>query len=413
MRISAITEGKKKYVALGLLFIGWLMSFLDRMVMNIAVIPIKEEFNLDPSMVGIILSSFFISYACMQIPGGWLSDKLGSRKLVIFAIAFWSLFTIFTGFAGSLVSLIAIRILFGIGEGFYPSASQKGISEFFPKNERSKASSTMMSSNFFGAALGPLLAAPLIVWLGWRHMFVAIGLVGFLLVAAFWFFYRPTPQSEKVEVEKKVANKVPLKELMKNSGMWKIVIMWFAAGIINWGFSSWMPIYLVETRNLDILSVGLIASVPALLAGFATILSGILLNKFFKNTEKYYAAGGMLLTTVFLFLMIISDSMVAVVIYWNLVYIFKSCVFSVAFSLPHQLLPKEAIGTGMGMVNTGAQAAGFVAPIVMGFIISATGSYDTAFFFLVACGILSTIAALSINKKDRKVNLKDIKMATE
>ena len=71
----------------------------------------------------------------------------------------------------------------------------------------------------------------------------------------------------------------------------------------------------------------------------------------------------MLLTTVFLFLMIISDSMVAVVIYWNLVYIFKSCVFSVAFSLPHQLLPKEAIGTGMGMVNTGAQAAGFVAPI--------------------------------------------------
>ena len=266
-----------------------------------------------------------------------------------------------------------------------------------------------MSSNFFGAALGPLLAAPLIVWLGWRHMFVAIGLVGFLLVAAFWFFYRPTPQSEKVEVEKKVANKVPLKELMKNSGMWKIVIMWFAAGIINWGFSSWMPIYLVETRNLDILSVGLIASVPALLAGFATILSGILLNKFFKNTEKYYAAGGMLLTTVFLFLMIISDSMVAVVIYWNLVYIFKSCVFSVAFSLPHQLLPKEAIGTGMGMVNTGAQAAGFVAPIVMGFIISATGSYDTAFFFLVACGILSTIAALSINKKDRKVNLKDIK----
>ena len=91
--------------------------------------------------------------------------------------------------------------------------------------------------------------------------------------------------------------------------------------------------------------------------------------------------------------------MVAVVIYWNLVYIFKSCVFSVAFSLPHQLLPKEAIGTGMGMVNTGAQAAGFVAPIVMGFIISATGSYDTAFFFLVACGILSTIAALSINKK--------------
>ncbi|MFC5587342.1 MFS transporter [Sporosarcina soli] len=413
MRISDLTKGKKKYVALALLFVGWLLSFLDRMVMNIAVIPIKEEFNLDPSMVGIILSSFFISYACMQIPGGWLADKIGSRKLVIFAIAFWSLFTIFSGLAWSLASLVIIRILFGIGEGFYPSASQKGISEFFPKNERSKASSTMMSSNFFGAALGPLIAAPLIVWLGWRHMFVAIGVVGFLLVAAFWFFYRPAAQTEKIEVKKKETNKVPLKNLLNNSGIWKIVVMWFAAGIINWGFSSWMPIYLVETRNLDILSVGLIASVPALLGGFATILSGILLNKYFINTEKYYAAGGMLLTTVFLYLMIISDSMVAVVIYWNLVFIFKSFVFSVAFSLPHQLLPKEAIGTGMGMVNTGAQAAGFIAPIVMGFIISATGSYDTAFFFLVACGILSTIAALSITKKDRKVSPQNAEIAME
>jgi sugar phosphate permease len=88
-------------------------------------------------------------------------------------------------------------------------------------------------------------------------------------------------------------------------------------------------------------------------------------------------------------------------------------VFSVAFSLPHQLLPKEAIGTGMGMVNTGAQAAEFIAHIVMGFIISATGSYDTAFFFLVACGILSTIAALSIKKKDRKVSSQNAEVAME
>ena len=121
----------------------------------------------------------------------------------------------------------------------------------------------------------------------------------------------------------------------------------------------------------------------------------------------------MLLTTVFLFLMIISDSMVAVVIYWNLVYIFKSCVFSVAFSLPHQLLPKEAIGTGMGMVNTGAQAAGFVAPIVMGFIISATVSHDTAFFFFSRLWYFIDNRGIVNQQKDRKVNLKDIKMATE
>lgn len=410
MGLSAVIKGKKKYVALALLFAGWILSFLDRMVMNIAVIPIKEEFNLDPSMVGIILSSFFVSYACMQIPGGWLSDKLGSRKLVIFSIAFWSLFTVFTGFAWSLVSLVMIRILFGIGEGAYPSASQKGISEIFPKNERSKASSTMMSSNYFGSALGPLIAAPLIIWLGWRHMFITIGLLGILLVILFWFFFRPPVHSEEVQVEQKETNKVPIRDLLKNAGIWKIVIMWFTAGIINWGFSSWMPIYLVEERNLDILSVGLISSVPPILAGFATILSGILLNKYFINLEKYYAAGGILISSVFLFLMINSTSLTTVFIYWNLVMIFKSFVFTVAFTLPHQLLPKKAIGTGMGMVNTGAQAAGFIAPMLMGFIISATSSYNVAFYFLVACGILSAIAALSINKKDIKVDSQKIEM---
>ncbi|WP_053604675.1 MFS transporter [Bacillus gobiensis] len=161
-----IGKQRNKHVILILLFIGYLVDYLDRMVMSVAVVSIKEELSLSPSAVGMILSSFFFSYALMQIPGGWLTDKFGSRKIILWSVVVWSVFTVLTGLVWSLASLLIIRFLFGIGQGGYPSATQKGIADFYPKNERSNASSILMSSNYFGIALAPLVAAPMILWMG-------------------------------------------------------------------------------------------------------------------------------------------------------------------------------------------------------------------------------------------------------
>lgn len=282
-----IGGSQNKHFILFLLFVGYLVDYLDRMVMSVAVVSIKEEFNLDAAAVGAILSSFFLSYAIMQIPGGWLTDKLGSRRVLIWSIIVWSIFTVFTGFAWSLISLLVIRFLFGLGQGGYPSASQKGIADYFPRDERPKASAYLMSSNYFGMALAPLVAAPMILFMGWRNMFYVIGLLGILLTIAFWVYFKPKDSTAPLK-----DNSVPMKELLMNSGLWKITVMWFAAGIVNWGLSSWIPSYLMEARGMDLLSMGFYAALPGISTGVAMLFSGWLLDRFliiWKNIMRHLA----------------------------------------------------------------------------------------------------------------------------
>jgi MFS family permease len=398
---------QNKHFILLLLFVGYLVDYLDRMVMSVAVLSIKEEFNLDAAAVGAILSSFFFSYAIMQIPGGLLTDKLGSRKVLIWSIIVWSVFTVLTGFAWSLISLLVIRVLFGFGQGGFPSASQKGIADYFPRNERPKASAFLMSSNYFGMALAPLVAAPMILLMGWRIMFHIIGLLGVLLTIAFWVYFKPKENTDPEKMLKE--NSVPMKELLSNSGLWKITLMWFAAGIVNWGLSSWIPSYLMEARGMNLLSMGFYAALPGLSTGVAMLFSGWLLDRYFNNHEKYYAAFGMLMSGIFLYLMFTSTSLVAAMVYLNLCMIFKSFAFTVAFALPHKIMSKKVIGSAMGVINMGAQAAGFISPLVMGFIITFTGSFNGAFWFLIICSGISIVAALSI-KNNHKAQSYDVEV---
>ncbi|RKJ36972.1 MFS transporter, partial [Butyricicoccus sp. 1XD8-22] len=146
-----------KYVIVILLFLGWSIGNFDRFFMNYAILGISKDLQLSTSQTGIVLSSFFAGYALMQIPGGWLADRFGFRKVIITALLAWSIFTIFSGMAWSFASLILIRFLFGLGEGsFFPSAS-KGIASWFPQNERSRAMSFMLTSGTIMGVITPII----------------------------------------------------------------------------------------------------------------------------------------------------------------------------------------------------------------------------------------------------------------
>ena len=158
-------------MALGMLYIGFCVSYVDRTAINIALTSIGQDFKLAPATLGIVISAFFIGYTIMQLPGGWLSDRFGSKKVVMTSLFFWSLFTLATGFVESLAALLVVRFLFGLGEGSFPPSAFKGIAECFPTNERAKMAGVLVSSNYVGSALAPVLVVPLILYMGWRGMF--------------------------------------------------------------------------------------------------------------------------------------------------------------------------------------------------------------------------------------------------
>jgi MFS family permease len=400
----ALPKLKPSVIGFVLLYIAFCISYIDRAAISIALAQIGKDFNLQASDLGIVISAFFLGYAAMQVPGGWLADRIGSKYVVIGTIAMWSVFTVTTSFAWSLLSLIAIRFAFGIAEGGFPSASIKAVSESFQKDDRPKMSALLMSSNYAGSMIAPLIMAPLIIWLGWRHAFEVIGCAGIVFAVLYMTFVpHRAPVRDPATTTAAGKSATPMRELMKNPLLWQLLIVWFCLSCVNKGLDSWMPIYLLQQRGLDLKAVGLLTPIPFVLATISTAIGGWVMTTFFAEREKYLLIGASTLTGIFLYAMYKSDTITSLIVYQSLVYFFKSFVLASVIALPTKLLQDNQIGSGIGMVNFGGQSAGFIAPAVIGFIVTGTGSFDAAFGFLVTMTALAVVVASTINTAEPRL----------
>ncbi|MCI1632721.1 MAG: MFS transporter [Liquorilactobacillus nagelii] len=394
---------KKPKLVFGLLYFAFIICFIDRSAINIALSYIGNDFHLDATQLGVVSSAFFFSYALMQIPGGWLADKFGSKLTVLVAILMWSIFTVLTGFAWSLASLLVIRILFGIGEGAFPSASLKEIAEEFSFTQRSEATSAIISSNYAGSAIAPLIIAPVIAALGWRVAFHLMGIIGLIFVLIYYFTLRPIKQRQSNANEPK--KKINWKRSLTNPVVWQFFLVVLGLSVITKGLDSWMPTYLLRVRQINLAGIAWLVPLPSISAGVAAILSGYLMVHFFKNREKWLIAVSCLLATIFMFGMYKSTSLSYVIVFEILTYFFKGLAFSGCFAFFAQLVTGEAYGSAVGIVNFGGQLAGFVAPIIIGVLIEHfNNSYSAAFLFLVVCAAFSFIVSLTFNAKELRDN---------
>jgi sugar phosphate permease len=403
--MTELSNRKTSIVAFVLLYIAYCISYVDRAAISLALAQIGKDFNLQAADLGIVISAFFLGYAAMQVPGGWLSDRFGSKYVVIVTIVMWSLFTAFTSLAWSLTSLIAIRFIFGIAEGGFPPASIRAIAEVFKKDSRPKMAGLLLSSNYAGSMIAPLIMAPLILWLGWRHAFNAIGIAGIVFAAVYFIFipHLVRPVEADAGASARAENRAPMRELMNNPLLWQLMVVWFGLSCVNKGLDSWMPLYLLQQRGLDLKTVGVVAPIPFVMATIATAMGGWVMTTFFAEREKYLLIGSSALTGIFLYAMYKSETLTMLIVYQSLVYFFKSFVLASVIALPTKLLRDDQIGSGIGMVNLGGQSAGFVAPAAIGFIVTGTGSFDAAFGFLVAMTALSVVVAATINTAQPKL----------
>ena len=382
------------------LYFGWIISYIDRTVISLAIVQIGEDFTLDASKIGIVLSSFFMGYAIMQIPGGWLADRFGSRKVIVAAVVAWSIFTAMSGLAWSLTSLLLIRFLFGIGEGGYPAASTKAIADYFHKDKRTKAQSTMMSSNAFGAALAPIICAPLLVAFGWRNVFLFVGLLGIVFIVWFLLATRQAGNYSNSDVAAQ-PSKTEYKELLRNSYLWKVLLIFFFVNITSWGLISWMPSYLMQGLGIDLKSVGLFSAIPTLFMTVGMIISGRIINKV-GSKAKYGVLTGIIIMGAALYLMGSSSSVFQVIMFQCIAFTSMSFVMSFVFTAPHRVMEQKVVGTAFGIINFGGQAAGIFSPMIMGALIASTGSYKAAFVFLTICCLVAAVIACFlpvVNKK--------------
>ncbi|PCD82374.1 MFS transporter [Lysinibacillus fusiformis] len=398
MTTNDVTK-KSRNVILALLFLGWSLGNLDRYIMNYAVVSITGDLQLDASSTGIILSAFFLGYAIMQIPGGWLADKFGAKRILLMAVIMWSIFTGLTAIAWSLTAMIVIRFLFGIGEGGFQPSSSKIIATIFPKEERGRAMSIMLTSGGIVSLIVPLLAAYLLGTIGWRMMFIIIGAIGAIIAYLYWKYIQ-LPKAETVDAAEtgSPAVKVSFKELLKTPLMWNLIIAYFCIYAVNWGLVSWIPTYLQKNRGLDLMSIGWAQTIPAITTIIGVYGSGYIIDKLPRGMEKVLGSISCAVIGLLLYLMFTAKTVTLFIGYQTVVSIFIAFVITLLPVIVLKKLPSSITGSAMGIANTGGQLAGFVTPMAIGFMVDAfNGSFDAAFWMLIGFALICIVSLVTLN----------------
>jgi len=421
-----------RYLMLTVLFVVTTVTFADRATLSMAAPAMGKDLGLDPVAMGYAFSAFGWSYAALQIPGGWLLDRFGSRLVYGVGLFFRSLFSFLQGavgcFAGTaaFVSLFSLRFGMGIGEAPAFPANSRITAMWFPTHERGFASAVFNSAQYFALALFcPLLGWILAVF-GWQHVFYVMGLAGMLLALLWWKVIRSPrnhPGVNRAELEyikgggglagmeaRKTAIKwSQVRALISNRMMIGVCIGQFCLNTITWFFLTWFPTYLVHAKGLTILKVGMIASIPAL-AGFAGgLLGGWVSDLMLKRGTTLTAAR----KTPIILGLILSGSIILanyVSAQWAIIAIMSLAFFSKGFGALGWVVisdasPKEMVGLSGGIFNFAGNLASIVTPIVIGYILEKTGSFNDALIFVGSMGILGALSYLFIVGKIERLEL--------
>ncbi|WP_314175202.1 MFS transporter [Streptomyces winkii] len=397
------TAARVARVTVVVLFLTWLVDYIDRLVITLALPEIGDEFGLGETGQGLILTAFFITYAAFQIPGGIMADTWGAKRTMLVAAAGWSLFTAACGLARGLASMVVIRAFFGALQGIFPAASIKAISERTTPQQRLTANGAMSASNPFGAAIAPMVAAPLIAAFGWRGAFFAVALLGVAMVFVLWKglprALTGTADGEAAASDRApagAAKQVPMRDalrLLRSSVMWRFTLMFCGFNIIGWGLVSWVPTFLRESKDVSLAGAGVLAGIPWLGAAVSMVLGGYVFDRYLRGNHRRVVIPVMLVTAVMLGFMVRAETATEFILWETGGTLVMYLAYMQIFGLPLRMLPAEYAGVGGGMVNFGGQLAGAVSPFVMGFL-AERFSFEVAFSFLVFGALLAVIGAL-------------------
>ena len=376
-------SGRRRWSIVGLLFAASLINYLDRATISFALPLISKDFHLVAQSKGLLLSSFFWSYALMQLPIGWAADRLNLRWLYAGAFIIWSFAQGLTGLAGSLAALLAFRILLGVGESIYLPGGAKIVSLLFSPKERGLPSGLFDFGTRTGLVLEGIMVPWLLVHFGWRRTFLLLGFTALVWLAPWlWVFPRRLQTVKPTLVSRDVKSR-PLFRTLFNRNLLGICLGFFCFDYYWYVLVTWLPDYLVTVRQLSIVQAGFYASLAFFTFGIAEPIGGWIADTLIRHGWDETATRKGIVTVAFvmgLFLiaamrsahtgvaigLIIAASLVGLAT-GNLLAILQSCA------------PSEAVGIWTGAENFAGNLAGIIAPLAVGFLITSYGSYVPGF----------------------------------
>jgi ACS family D-galactonate transporter-like MFS transporter len=280
-----------RFIVFLMMFTAVVINYMDRQNFNVSIPLIEKQFGFNIADIGRISFIWGLAYALFNFPGGWFADKLGIRKAASFALGWWSIFTILSALAWSMISWCIIRGLMGAGEAPIWPINAKATSTWSAPSERARAFTMAGSGQFVGSIVGVFTSGWIVHWFGWQWTFIIFGGLGLVWVPIWWFLIRDTPRSHPwvndrelrfiqgvagVTRQKKEEHlsgaemKQALKVMLTRNGI-GVFLTFLTFGYILFTFLNWLPLYMHDTFHLDIVKSSSWASV-SFLAGFVGFL---------------------------------------------------------------------------------------------------------------------------------------------
>jgi ACS family glucarate transporter-like MFS transporter len=426
-KVGSLVTGKRFNIVI-FLFFNAVINYIDRINLSVAAPAIAKEFNWDPGTMGIIFSAFLWTYAVCLIPCGWLADKIGTRKVNAISISIWSAAAMLTGAVVNFGTMLAARLALGVGEAASYPAAGKIIRQWIPANERGLATAIFNS----GAYAGPAIATPIVAWIvletGWRASFFILGFLGFIWLY-FWLKMFRAPEeckwlsSEEREYilshnntetpgpanEESAQTTGIVAKLLRKKTMWGLALTQGCGVYTQYLFLSWLPTYLVQAKNMQLMKASIFSALPYLIAVILGIVVGKLSDhiltpdKIQQGKRRSMVIVFMMLSSIVLLTTTVNNEYVVLL----LISLSLTCISSAItlnIALTNDLVSDPRIaGTAFGILILGGNIFGLTAPVLTGYIVKATGSFDSAFF--LAGGLLLLGAVLSFSLTRSPINV--------
>jgi sugar phosphate permease len=397
-------------MVLFLMSLMYLIAYMDRGNISVAAPQIAHQFGLSHTQMGLVFSSFVWSYAIGQIPAGWFGDRFGPRKVLTVVMVWWAIASGSTGFAAGFVSLLAARLVLGLGEAGALPVATRGMQLWFPKSERGRIHGITNGSSRLAVAVTPLLAVAMMTALGWRSIFYIFGSLGAIWAIAFYWMYRNRPEDHKrvnraelvyirgahaevtmVQRDPRTRPRTPWKTILGSPNMWYIMTAYGCFFYGTYFFLSWYPTYLEVYRHFSLKSLGFVASIPLFAAMAGDVLGGSVSDWVYRKTgrlkfsRRIVASPAMLAAGVFLIPTALSRNPWTAVLCLALSFFFLDMALSPSWAVAMDV-GGEFSGTVSSIMNSAGAIGASASPIVFGFFVE-RGSWVAP--FLVTAGMLS------------------------
>jgi MFS family permease len=381
----------KLSAVLVLLGISVFINYVDRTNLSIAAPMLKDELGISASQLGVLLSAFFWTYACLQPVTGWLVDRLNVNWVIAGGFFLWSAATVGTGVVHAFSTLLVLRLILGVGESAaYPSYS-KIIALHFPEEHRGLANSVIAAGLALGPGFGMLMGGTLMARFGWRPFFIVLGLVSLLWLVP-WIKWMPEARSS-IHLDTTGAPSVP--EFLRLRSAWGTCVGLFCANYLNYFLITWLPFYLVRERHFSMDKMARLGGTAYLLGACFATLSGWLSDRWIMSGEtptrvrKTFTGGGLALAGIFLGLSAVSGSVICIAMLL-LGVSFHGVAVSNIWAITQTLAGPQAAGRWTGFQNFVGNLAGVVVPALTGFALDRTGHFYWAFAILTAVALTGT-----------------------